>query len=129
MTFSLKITSHWEINEMCIDSAFKDKLGCQVFKGALKTNHRNETQFILQGFTRSPWKSAVKICVYPWGLQASPEANGQAPQARAGGSCKCKKGSLRPPLAVSYPASSPSLFVCTKETLSSCSISIFLLRE
>lgn len=48
---------------MCIDIAFRDKLGCQVFKGTLKTNHQNETQFIFQGFLQSPWKSAMKICI------------------------------------------------------------------
>lgn len=50
MTLSLKITRHWKIKEMCIDTAFKGKLGCQVFKGALNTNQK-ETQFIFQGFT------------------------------------------------------------------------------
>ena len=104
---------------MCIDIAFKDKLSCQDFKGALKTNRGNETQFILQGFTWSPWKSAMKICVCLWGRQASPEANGQAPQAKAGGGCKGEKGSLGPPGAVSYPASSLSLFVPKKFYLSS----------
>lgn len=33
---TLKITSHWEINEMCIDIAFKDKLACQDLRVHLK---------------------------------------------------------------------------------------------
>lgn len=78
---TLKITSQWKINETCIDIAFKDKLSCQVFKGALKTNHQNETQFILQGLTWSLSKSTVMICGCLWGLQSPSEANGQHPQA------------------------------------------------
>lgn len=118
MTLSLKITSHWEINEMCIDIAFKDKLGFQVFKGALETNHRNETPFILQGFTRSPWMSAVKICVRPWGLHATPEANVQAPQGQEQEEAASVRKALSVPLLMFRILHLPSLFFfCTKETI------------
>lgn len=88
----------------------KIKLGSQVFKGILTINHQNKTWFILQEFIWNPRKSAVRICVCPWGFQASPEASGQAPQPRAAEGCKCEKGCLILPVAVSDPSISPSVF-------------------